>query len=175
MHNEIIRRRPDLARVLAGPWYFDRKGEIPEGGKPFFLIPVFNYYEGYLSINYSENYFQLSQRHTEVPRFTQDHLDAMELFSSLAASNELRLDYLLQPGDIQLLSNHTALHARTSFTDHPDVDRRRHLLRLWLSPVNDRPLPECYSDLLGGSVQIGNRGGIRVPGAVTNPIPLEAE
>lgn len=25
MHNEIVRRRPDLARVLAGPWYMDRK------------------------------------------------------------------------------------------------------------------------------------------------------
>ena len=32
-------------QVLAGPWYFDRKGEIPEGKKPFFEIPVFNYHK----------------------------------------------------------------------------------------------------------------------------------
>ena len=25
VHNEILRRRPDLARVLAGPWFMDRK------------------------------------------------------------------------------------------------------------------------------------------------------
>ena len=25
VHNEIVRRRPDLARVLAGPWFMDRK------------------------------------------------------------------------------------------------------------------------------------------------------
>ena len=25
VHNEIVRRRPDLARLLAGPWFFDRK------------------------------------------------------------------------------------------------------------------------------------------------------
>ena len=33
------------AQVLAGPWFFDRKGEVPEGKKPFFEIPVFNYYK----------------------------------------------------------------------------------------------------------------------------------
>lgn len=39
VHNEIVRRRPELAEVLAGPWFFDRKGEVPEGKKPFFEIP----------------------------------------------------------------------------------------------------------------------------------------
>jgi len=36
-------------------------------------------------------------------------------------------------GDIQLLSNHLVLHARTAYADDPDPSRRRHLLRLWLS------------------------------------------
>jgi hypothetical protein len=34
-----------MRKVLAGPWYFDRKGEVPEGKQPFFEIPVFNYYK----------------------------------------------------------------------------------------------------------------------------------
>jgi hypothetical protein len=45
VHNEIVRRRPDLARVLAGPWFMDRKGEVPEGKKGYFELPVFNYHE----------------------------------------------------------------------------------------------------------------------------------
>lgn len=45
MHNEIVRRRPDLARLLAGPWFMDRKGEVPEGKKGYFELPVFNYHE----------------------------------------------------------------------------------------------------------------------------------
>jgi len=32
----------------------------------------------------------------------------MELFTSLASSDELRLDGMLQPGDIQILSNHVS-------------------------------------------------------------------
>lgn len=174
VHNEIVRRYPHLAPVLAGPWYFDRKGEVPEGKKPYFMIPVFNYHEGYLSVNFSSNYFFLSQRHADVPRLTDLHLEAIRRFEELAQSDKLRLDYLLQPGDIQLLSNHTVLHSRTAFTDFPDIDKRRHLLRLWLSPEDSRPLPQTYSEILGGSVQPGKRGGIRIDG-FSESIPLEAE
>jgi hypothetical protein len=39
----------------------------------------------------------------------------------------------LAPGDIQWLSNHTIVHARTAYDDHPEPERKRHLLRLWLS------------------------------------------
>ncbi len=45
VHNEIVRRRPDLARVLAGPWFMDRKGEVPEGKRGYFELPVFNYHQ----------------------------------------------------------------------------------------------------------------------------------
>jgi Taurine catabolism dioxygenase TauD, TfdA family len=41
--NEIRRRRPDLLRVLLEPIETDRRGEVPEGSKPYFTIPVFNY------------------------------------------------------------------------------------------------------------------------------------
>lgn len=174
VHNEILRRRPDLGPVLAGDWFFDRKGEVPPGKKPFFAIPVFNYFKGYLSINYSDNYYLLSQRHAEVPRLTQAHYEAMELFNSLAKSDELRMDYMLQPGEIQLLSNHTQLHTRAAFEDWDDIDQRRHLLRLWLAPPAERPLPESYKEIYGGSVEIGNRGGIHVEGTIEH-ISLEAE
>ncbi len=57
--------------------FFDRKGEVPPGKKPFFAIPVFNYFEGHLSINYSDNYYLLSQRHAEVPRLTKVRLSRL--------------------------------------------------------------------------------------------------
>ena len=34
---------------------------------------------------------------------------------------------------VQLVSNHTVIHARTAYEDAPDTGSRRHLLRLWLS------------------------------------------
>ena len=39
----------------------------------------------------------------------------------------------LECGDIQLVSNHFVLHARTAYQDHQEAEKKRHLLRLWLS------------------------------------------
>lgn len=174
VHNEILRRRPDLAPVMAAPWYMDRKGEVPEGKQPYFQIPIFNYFKGGLSINYSDNYYHLSQRHADVPRLTQQHYEAMALFNEIASSDALRMDYMLQPGDVQLLNNHTQLHTRAKFEDFPDFNERRHLLRLWIAPPVERPLPDAYLEIYGGSVEIGNRGGIKVAGYKPT-VPLEAE
>lgn len=53
-------------------------------------------------------------------------------------------------------------------------DERRHLLRLWICPPVERPLPDAYLEIYGDSVEIGNRGGIKVAGYKPT-IPLEAE
>lgn len=45
IHNEFLKLRPDLGPVMAGPWYIDRKGEVPTGQKPYFALPPFNYHE----------------------------------------------------------------------------------------------------------------------------------
>ncbi len=54
-----------------------------------------------------------------------------------------------------------------------EPERRRHLLRLWVSPPVDRPLPACYAELYA-SVAVGDRGGILCPGH-TPKIALDAE
>ena len=77
----------------------------------------------------------------------------------------------LQPGDMQWLHNHTIFHDRTAFEDWAEPERKRHLLRLWLAVPGARPLPEVYANRYG-KVDIGDRGGIIVPGAALNA-PLD--
>lgn len=67
----------------------------------------------------------------------------------------------LEPGDMQFVHNHSLVHDRTAFVDHPDPARRRHLLRLWPSLPGDRPLPPTFSQRYG-SIEVGDRGGIVV-------------
>jgi hypothetical protein len=64
----------------------------------------------------------------------------LDLYNEIASSPDLYLDMDLQPGDIQLLSNHTVLHARTDYEDFPESERKRHLLRLWISLPARAPL-----------------------------------
>ena len=52
-----------------------------------------------------------------------------------------------------------------------DPARRRHLLRLWLAIPGARPLPDVYKQRYG-SITIGDRGGVIVPGSILNA-PLE--
>jgi alpha-ketoglutarate-dependent taurine dioxygenase len=45
---------------------------------------------------------------------------------------ELRVEFLLGPGQMLFANNRWTLHNRTAFEDYPEPERRRHLVRLWL-------------------------------------------
>ena len=162
--NEMRRRRPDLLRVLMEPIETDRRGEVPEGEKPYFTIPVFNYHDGLVSAIYQRQYIESARRFPGVPPLTPLQIAALDLLDELANDPQLNLMMELQPGDIQLVHNHTIMHDRTAFEDYPEPDRKRHLLRLWLAPAHARPLPEVFADRYG-SLTPGDRGGVVVPGA----------
>lgn len=159
VHNEIARRRPDLLERLYQPFPTDRRGEVPEGKAPFYDAPVFNEFAGRVSVLYSRLHIGSSQRFPEARRLTAEDLEALALLSELAADPELRLDMSFAPGDIQFLHNHTILHARSAYEDWPEPEKKRHLLRLWLSPPEARPLPPVFAECYGG-IAIGDRGGI---------------
>lgn len=171
IYNAIARRRPDLLHRLFRPFPTDRRGEVPEGKKPYFELPVYNDYAGHLSVIYSRTYINSGQRFPDARRLTSEDVEALDLFDDLANDAELRLDMELQPGDMQFLHNHTILHDRTSFEDWPEPERKRHLLRLWLAAPGARPLPPVYAERYG-SVTVGDRGGIVCPGTKLHA-PLE--
>jgi alpha-ketoglutarate-dependent taurine dioxygenase len=89
--------------------------------------------QGRLRTFYHSDYFRSVQRHEAAPRFTDPERELLDLYEGIAASPELYLDMKFEAGDVQLISNHTVLHARTEYEDWPEPERRRHLLRLWLS------------------------------------------
>ena len=127
-------RRPDLLDRLYQPFAVDRRGEVPEGKAPFYEAPVFNEHTGYLSVLYSRLHIGSAQRFPDARRLTAEDTEALDMFGELAGDPELRLDMNFMPGDIQFLHNHTILHARSAYEDWPKVERKRHLLRLWLAP-----------------------------------------
>ncbi len=171
--NEMRKRRPDLARVLFEQIETDRRGEVPEGQKPFFTIPVFNWYAGLLSTIYNRTYIESARRFPEVSPREPAQVEALDLFEGLANDPALHFRMELQAGDVQLVHNHTMLHDRTAFEDWPELERKRHLLRLWLAPENARPLPPVFAERYG-SVTPGQRGGIVVPGT-RYTVPWEPE
>jgi hypothetical protein len=161
--NEMHQQRPDLLELLLQPIATDRRGEVPVGMLPYLLIPVFSYFDGRVTPFYQRQYIESAQRFEDAPRLTPRHIEALDLFDELSNDLQLNLSMLLEKGDMQFVYNHATLHDRTGFEDWPEIAKRRHLLRLWLSIPGDRPLPEIFATRFG-SVEIGNRGGIVVPG-----------
>jgi hypothetical protein len=171
IYNEMFSRRPDLAALMFDPIATDRRGEVPEGEKPYLEIPVLNWHAGFLTGFYQRQYIDSAQRFPDAPRLTSAHVEALDLFDALANDPSLHLGMQLQPGDMQFVYNHALLHDRTAFRDWPDASQKRHLLRLWLSVEGDRPLPDCFKERYG-SIEIGNRGGIMTKGTKLN-VPLD--
>ena len=171
IYNRMRAMRPDLLERLFDPIATDRRGEIPVGAKPYMEIPPLKWHAGKLTVFYQRQYIDSAQRFTDAMRLSDDHVTALDMFDALANDAEMHFGMRLQPGDMQFVYNHSQLHDRTGFTDWPDPDKRRHLLRLWLSLPGDRPLPTCFKERYG-SIEIGNRGGI-VTAQTTLHAPLD--
>jgi hypothetical protein len=174
VYNEILRRRPELMPALFEPFPTDRRGEVPEGMKPWFDIPVYHWHAGRLSCIYVRQYIESAQKlFPEARRLTRAQVEAMDLMDELCNDPAIHLSMDFRPGDIQLLHNHQILHSRSDFENWPEPERHRHLLRMWLAPPEARPLPEVFAPRYG-SVTPGARGGIVVKGTRLKVV-LEAE
>jgi hypothetical protein len=64
---------------------------------------------------------------------------ALDLFDEVMLDPAIRLDMMLEPGDLQFANNYAVLHSRTEFED-PDPALRRKMIRLWLKMPNARAL-----------------------------------
>ena len=162
IYNEMRQHHPTLAAALFDPIATDRRGETPPGMKPFFEVPVFNWHAGYMSTMYQRQYIDSAQRFGDAMRLTEVHRLALDRFDELANDPALHIVMRLQEGDMQFVHNHNMLHDRTAFADWPEPSRRRHLLRLWLSSPQARPLPDVFAQRYG-SVTPGQRGGFDLP------------
>ncbi len=171
---EIARTRPDLAEVLARPFTYDRKGEVPAGKGPHYRIPIAHHHAGRMTIYFARDFIDSAQRRfPDIPRLTDAQTEALDLIERLAESDEFRLDMDFRPGDMQFVHNHVLLHSRTAYEDWPEPGRRRHLLRLWLSAHDPRPLPPVFEERYGPLQPGEPRGGV-CSEHFTPTTPLEA-
>jgi hypothetical protein len=137
VYNELVQRRPDLVDRLYEPFAMDTKGE---GGVRYLPVRPCAYDAGRLRTFYHTDYFRSATDAKGNVVLSDSDRELLDLYNAIAESAELVLDMNLEPGDVQLLSNHTVLHARSDFEDHPEPERKRHLLRLWLSLPTGRSL-----------------------------------
>ena len=140
VYNEVLRRRPDLAPRLFDTYHWDWRIQDPNSPTNTYQSPVCCYVDGVLSMYGGSKIVFTAQEYPEVPRLTEDQATVLQLVDDIAAEQGVALEMDFQPGDIQWLLNYTAMHSRTEYRDFPEPERRRHLIRLWLTRDAGRPM-----------------------------------
>ena len=166
IHNEILRTHPEYLKTLYRGAHFDLRGEGADGKRNAFTnhrVPIFSYHEGYLSCRYNGKTIIDGMRKAGKP-LNEIEEKAVIYVRELAMSDEFRLDMKFQRGDIQLLSNHSVLHARNAFVDFDEPEKKRRLLRLWVQLYNGRPLEDTFAD----RNNTGPRQGVKQQSGVTH-------
>lgn len=138
--NEVIRRYPEIADVLQEPFYFDNRVQTNAEAR-WSKFPIFTYYAEKLYVLYKRGYIELAQRFEDVPKLTEKQISALDAMDKTANDPAFELSFTMQPGDIQIANNYSILHSRTSYIDFDEQERKRHMLRLWVTLPNGRPLP----------------------------------
>ncbi|MGW5202618.1 TauD/TfdA family dioxygenase [Streptomyces spiralis] len=160
VHNALLARRPDLVERLYRPHFLDRREEHAPGERPYSTVPLASWHEGKLSLRYNRTYLESAQRFPDVPRLTPADVALFDLIDELAQSPALRLDVDFEAGDLLLLNNHAVLHSRAEYEDFDEPDRKRHVLRLWLTPRQGRELPQEFWGDMHSPDDGPGRGGI---------------
>jgi alpha-ketoglutarate-dependent taurine dioxygenase len=134
MHNEIVRHHPEYLEVLYEGFYHDYRGYGPNGDPDEVTptpIPVFEYNNGRVNCAFARKIIETGAKKRGVP-LTPLQQGAIDYVHELGTREDLRIDMMLEPGDIQIINNYATLHARTDYIDHDD-GRKRYLLRMWIN------------------------------------------
>jgi alpha-ketoglutarate-dependent taurine dioxygenase len=134
LHNIILRENPTLLERLYASFYFDRRADTEPWESPILEAPVFAY-DGNLRMRFNEFYMIMGAELAGVP-MTRTDMAAISLIKRLTNRPDLIFRFSMERGDIQFINNHYIIHARSAFEDHLNAERKRHLVRTWLTSAS---------------------------------------
>ncbi len=142
VYRALRERRPDLAPLLFEPWWFAIPGARARALPEAMPRPIATFDGAKLETFFIGWYIRNAQLFDSVPKLTDAQRELLEVYEGIANDPSLYLDMHFRPGDVQWLRNAFVLHKRTAYEDFPEPERKRHLLRLWLSaPGIDDSMP----------------------------------
>lgn len=161
LYNEILRARPDLLALLMEPFYVARHTVDLGNENPWCRQPVFSFTEGHFACNLLRVLIDRAAAMEQLPDLTPAQVEALDLVQTLAEDPSRHHRFRLAKGDVLFLNNWVTLHRRTAFVDAEAPALKRHILRVWLSVPNSRPLDPLFLDNYGAVTAGALRGGMR--------------
>lgn len=169
IYNAMLSRHPDLLEVLMKPFYYQRHNVDVANEQPWTRQPIFSFHEGHFAANFLRVLIERAHANPELPDLSDTQREALDTLESIADDPSFHVTFRQAPGDLVFFNNWVTLHRRTAFEDYPEPNRRRHILRIWLSMPNSRPLDPLFAGNYGATAAGAIRGGMRA--GAPNPVP----
>lgn len=160
LYNTLMRERPDLAQQLMQPYYYKRHNVDTGNARPWCRQPIFSFTDGQFAGSMLRVLIERAYAMPELPDMTPLQREALDTLEAVADRDAMHVTFTQAPGDMLFLNNWVTLHRRTAFEDYDDIAERRHILRVWLSMPNSRPLHELFRDNYGAVEAGAIRGGM---------------
>jgi alpha-ketoglutarate-dependent taurine dioxygenase len=129
---EVLRKEhPDVLEILSQPLHVDRRGGTREGEAPTVLRPIIAWEDDELTLRYLRYWIEAGHEKVNQP-LTAAQRRALDVLDDVLKRPALQINFALEPGQMYFINNRWILHNRTAFVDYPDLEQRRHLVRLWL-------------------------------------------
>ena len=122
---------------------------------------MFSFCEGQFAANLLRVLIDRAHAHPDLPDLTPEQTEALDLVEALSSDPAMQATFRQEPGDMVFMNNWVTLHKRSAFEDWPEPERRRHILRIWLSMPNSRPLDPMFADNYGAVASGALRGGMK--------------
>lgn len=135
LHNLIGKNNPKYLKALYdGYFYMSRPDDNVKSASKVSAkrVPVFKRVGSKVDGYYISQVVQRAVDHGGV-HYTAIENDAREELQRVANRPGIAHEFDLEPGDLLVANNRAVFHARYDYEDHPEVDRRRHLFRLWMA------------------------------------------
>ena len=134
VYNEILEHYPEYLGIFYRPMCYAHLGKDNTS-----KAPIFSYFDGKLSCRYLRQYIELGHE-LQNQTLSRIEIEALDIFDNVIHDPKVRLDMMLEPGDMLLANNYSVMHSRTGFEDFDEPERRRKLIRLWVKMPNARAL-----------------------------------
>lgn len=135
IHNRIQAENRDYLRALYDGYYYMSQAVDNEGGAPRVSsrrVPVFTRKGDTVQGYYISQVVQRAIDHGNV-RYSRIEDEAREEIQRVANAPGVAHEFMLEPGDLLVVNNRAVMHARWDYEDFSELDRRRHLFRLWMA------------------------------------------
>jgi alpha-ketoglutarate-dependent taurine dioxygenase len=130
VHNELRRRHADLLPRLYQPYPWDRQAEHAPDEARTSHRPIFRLEGDRWMASYNERLIHNGATLAGEP-LDAEGAEALAAMDAIVNSPELSVEFVVERGQVQFISNRQFAHSRTEFVDAPDPALKRHLIRLW--------------------------------------------